>query len=180
MPQTGTLTMIRQSNDKYYFYYKSNPAEDLVLDYQLGAELTVGTPDGNATSIEMIDGMSWKRETKSFANIDIFLESNEIDRLFDGIEKGLSRMDNNVPSIYGQFMAESFTTLEKTVIEEENYEKAFGSLQEILKNKKNNFSDPIYDNLRTKIEGTVTSEEKIMIVDGFKSMFAYHTMLSEG
>ena len=180
MPQTGTLTMIRQSNDKYYFYYKSNPAEDLVLDYQLGAELTAGTPDSNATSIEMIDGMSWKRETKSFANIDIFLESNEIDRLFDGIEKGLSRMDNNVPSIYWQFMAESFTTLEKTVIEEENYEKAFGSLQEILKNKKNNFSDPIYDNLRTKIEGTVTSEEKIMIVDGFKSIFAYHTMLSEG
>ena len=113
VPQTGTLTMIRHSNGKYHFYYRSSPKEDLVLDYQLGAELIKDNKNKEVT-----DKPEWKETKISFSGIDVFSEFEEIDKLFDNIEKELSMMDNRASDIYAKFMRESFTTVERPVIEE--------------------------------------------------------------
>jgi hypothetical protein len=174
VPQTGTLTMIRHSNGKYHFYYRSSPKEDLVLDYQLGAELIKDNKNKEVT-----DKPEWKETKISFSGIDVFSEFEEIDKLFDNIEKELSMMDNRASDIYAKFMRESFTTVERPVIEEKDYNNAFYNLKRILTHEKNNFADPMYNNLRAKLEGDLTLEEKIMIVDRFKSIFSYHPNISE-
>ncbi|HRU50327.1 MAG TPA: hypothetical protein P5155_02370, partial [Candidatus Absconditabacterales bacterium] len=178
MPQTGTLSIVKKTDGEYNFYYKSHPLRDLVLDYRID-KYTQKTHTKTVTETnESGQTVVYERREIGY-DVDMFLEYSEIDKLFDNIEKELSRMDNNVPSIYGQFMANSFTYV-TTVIEEDNYDEAFVKLKEILNDRRNNFSNGMYDKLRNKIDGSLTPQEKVMIVDRFKAVFSYHPTLSDG
>lgn len=178
MPQTGTLFIVKKTDGEYNFYYKSHPLRDLVLDYRID-KYTQKTHTKTVTETnESGQTVVYERREIGY-DVDMFLEYSEIDKLFDNIEKELSRMDNNVPSVYGQFMANSFTYA-TTVIEEDNYNEAFVKLTEILNDNTNNFNDNMFDNLRNKIDGSLTPQEKVMIVDRFKAVFSYHPTLSEG
>lgn len=178
MPQTGTLSIVKKTDGEYNFYYKSHPLRDLVLDYRID-KYTQKTHTKTVTETnESGQTVVYERREIGY-DVDMFLEYSEIDKLFDNIEKELSRMDNNVPSVYGQFMANSFTYA-TTVIEEDNYNEAFVKLTEILNDNTNNFNDNMFDNLRNKIDGSLTPQEKVMIVDRFKAVFSYHPTLSDG
>lgn len=173
MPQTGTLTIVKGNDDKYNFYYRSDPTASLVLDYQLDSNI-INTTETITKTKETIDGNEYDKTTTVF--LDIFEEYDEIDKLFDDIEKELSKMDDIVPNIYGAFMASTFNLINDT-IHEENYDKAFDKLKEILVIDNNN----MFNELKSKIEDTNISDiEKVMIVDRFKAIFSYHPTISEG
>jgi len=91
MPQTGTLSIIK-TDKEYKFYYKSDPFKNLVLDYRIDkytqkTHTTIVT-ETNESSQRVV------YESRKIENRDMFSEYSEIDKLFNDIEKELSKMDD--------------------------------------------------------------------------------------
>jgi hypothetical protein len=57
------------------------------------------------------------------------------------------------------------------VLDDADYSRAFDALKKILNGK---LDDSMFDDLRKKINNNPTTQEKLMIVDRFKSIFSYH------
>ncbi len=176
MPQTGTLSIIKRSDGKYHMYYRSVPVDKLSIDYQLEWSVTVNNTVSNTvtTTIESGQTINWNERKTSF--VDIFSEYDAIDRIFDGIEKDLSKMDDNNPWKYATFMNAASDIVNRSMIDNSNYETAFNALKEILKNK---IDGNIFDSLRAKIQDqNLSLNDKVMMVDRFKAIFSYHIDLT--
>ncbi len=172
MPQTGTLSIVKTKNE-YKFYYKSDPFKNLVLDYRI-EEYTQKTHTKMVETHE--SGQTVVYESRKIGyDVDMFLEYSEIDKLFDNIEKELSKMDDNKPWAYAAFM-NAASKIIGDGIDDGNYTQAFEELNKILK-----LDGDMFKELREKMEdSSLSNEEKVMIVDRFKAIFSYHIVLSDG
>lgn len=178
MPQTGTLTILLKSDGKYYMYYRSTPSDKLSIDYQLEWSTTITNTVGNSTTITIENGQSinWKNTNINF--VDVFQDYDSIDRIFDGIEKGLSKMDDARPWKYATFMDAASDVVNRSIIDNSSYDTAFDALKDILDKK---IDDHTFDALRNKIYAdNLSINEKVMVVDRFKSIFSYHIDLTNG
>jgi hypothetical protein len=106
---------------KHYMYYKSQPGDQLVIDYQLesytNTNITQTTTENNrntiinSTTTEIVGGtkVNWANTNIEFG--DFFVENNELDKIFEDIEDDLSKMDSESDrgsGSYGAFMNAAF------------------------------------------------------------------------
>lgn len=116
----------------------------------------------------------YKEETQSLEGL--FESYNELNTIFNDIEKQLSQMDNwEVKNWrYAAFMnAAADANLDGLL--DSDYDSAFAALKNLLKWKLN---DPSFDWLKWKLEDQdITIWEKVMIVDRFKAIFSYNDKL---
>jgi hypothetical protein len=175
------LSIIKRSDDKYHMYYRSVPADKLSIDYQLESSVTVNNTVSNTVTKTVENGqtINWNERKTSF--VDIFSEYDSIDRIFDGIEKKLSKMDDGVWE-YATFMKYAFDSWVDDVLDQNDYDSARDSLKKILEWKLNSSSlnPDLFGDLRQKMgDENISSYDKVMIVDRFKWIFSYHPTLSD-
>jgi len=189
IPHTGRLTIIKMDDGKHYMYYKSQPGDQLVIDYQLesytNTNITQTTTENNrntiinSTTTEIVGGtkVNWANTNIEFG--DFFVENNELDKIFEDIEDDLSKMDSESDrgsGSYGAFMNAAFEAWIDAVVDEDNYKIAFEKLKILLDNK---LSNPMFNDLKSKIDDSnLSSQDKLMIVDRFKAIFSYHIDLT--
>jgi len=184
MPEFGSLTIYQTKSGEYKLYYNSRPNNAMNINYQIESDqktLHNGTSvirldsDGQIISNETRN-VEWDVITRNIQFTDIFDKYDSIDRIFDGIEKDLSRMDDNAPWKYATFMNAASDIVNRSMIDNSNYDRAFDALKEILKNK---IDGNIFDSLRNKINtSNLSTNDKVMMVDRFKSIFSYHIDLT--
>ena len=109
--------------------------------------------------------------TQSLENL--FEWYNELNAIFDGIEKQLSLMDNWNNWAYATFMNAAADANLDNMLDNSDYEAAFAALSNLLNWKLRN---SCFDWLRWKL-ANATTEEKVMIVDRFKAIFSFNDNL---
>ena len=119
------------------------------------------------------------KEIASYTEIQkVFSIPTNISNIFiEQTEKALSIFDDHNQTLYKEFMESVLDTGLDSFIDAPDYTKAFDILKKIL--TKNPKYDELTD-LKTLIEKPdLSSEEIMLIVDKFKTIFSYITYLSD-
>ena len=171
-PQTGTLTIYKDMEWKYHLYYTSKPNYDFKVNYE--QEWLKESATTNQSESET------KKYSKEFGlENDIFKVQN-LETYFQGIEQTLSTVENNQREKYIAFMKEACDTISEGKLSQNDYNNAFDVLLKML--DKNEFKSlPKLKDIREFLKwATITDQQKVMIVDRFKTLFSYIPQLSSG
>lgn len=173
--KNGTLTIIKSTDGKTYTVKRSSsPSEKLTITYIDQKEY-----EESKKTFEK-DEKNW--ETKEIASSteikDTFEIPNNITSIFiEQTERTLSLFDDYNKTLYRNFMESIVDPWLDAFIDAKDYDTAFINLKNILENH------PKYvqlTELKSLIDTTNSWDEKIFIVDKFKTIFSYITHLTDG
>lgn len=170
--KNGTLTIQKTANNTFTVSLDtSTSADQLKIRY---LDQTTYMEDINNP-----DNREKEREIVSLSEIQtIFtMPANVTDAFADSTERTLSIFDDYQNTLYKNFMKYIVDDWLDHFINADNYDKAFTTLKSILENNNEYKNLP---NLISLMESNLSYDEKIFIVDKFKTIFSYITYLSNG
>lgn len=169
--QNGTLTITKKTTGAYKVEYISTPADKLTINYidqqAYEAQYTI--------AINNLDNRVGR-------SVDLpqnaFTMPQTITSVFTPtLEKSLSTFDDYEKTLYKDFMESIVDTNLDSFIDKNDYAKAFTILKTILESNANYANYPA---LKTLIDSNLSSTDKALIVDKFKTIFSYILVLTDG
>ena len=168
--QLTTWTVNIQKNTDWTYMVQltpSTPIDQLTITYKDQKEYDAKTREA------ILVGSNWKVET--IAKTDIIKEfamPDTISKVFiEQTEKTLSLFNIYKNTLYKDFMESILDAWSDAIINTKDYDIAFAKLKNILKN--NSWYATLPDDFKTLIESTLSKNEKMLIVDKFKTIFSY-------
>ncbi len=170
---TGTLIITKIADKKYTVQLQDTPNDKLTIKYR--------DEEAYKKGIENVKKSPNSFETKIIETAEIkkiFAMPINIKKVFvEQTEKILSKFDDKNKAFYEAFMESSLNTWFDSFIGELEYDDAFSNLKQILE------SHPQYNtltDLKNLINSAQSIEEKMLIVDKFKTIFSYIIELTDG
>ena len=173
---TWTINIQKNTDLTYTVQFTpSIPIDQLTITYKDQKEY-----DAKLEQALKVDA-NWKKETGS-TKTDILKEfamPDTINKVFiEQTEKTLSLFNIYKNTLYKDFMESILDAWSDAIINTKDYDTAFTKLKDILKHNPKYTTLP--DDFKTLIESTLSKNEKMLIVDKFKTIFSYITILTDG
>ena len=174
---TWTITITKTADKTYSAEFAALPADKFTINYIDQKQYDAASKAAKAAET---DKAYLETTTIQLSEIkDTFAMPTSVSKVFiESTEKTLSIFDNHNNTLYKEFMESIVDPWLDAFIDATDYTTAFGKLQEIL-DKNEKYKE--LTNLKLLIEKKdLLDNEKMLIVDKFKTIFSYMTYLTNG